>query len=264
MEPDEPEPEPARPDCELDQDGRIWVGPGVAARLRDCGLQEGSILSIPIVEQAAPRPSRKHRHRKEHRMEPQVTAPTSPVTETSDAATDATKDAVVAQVVDDGAKAHEVQEAPAASPIAGSDVTAVAGENPLLAFGLALLAVFAAGGAGWKLWTKKSEASAELAKLQAEQAHELAMKQLDLQAQAAVPATQPPPCQVKQAEVDAKLSALSSELSELRVRLEKSEKKAAAFGDNFDADEVKDNLTKLERTVRDMKAKMPKPSTPKK
>ena len=28
--------------------------------------------------------------------------------------------------------------------------------------------------------------------------------------------------------------------------------------------EVKDNLTKLERTVRDMKAKMPKPPTPKK
>lgn len=196
-------------------------------------------------------------------MEPQVTAPTSPVTETSDAATDAAKDAVVAQVVDDGVKAHEVQAA-APSPITGSDVTAIAGENPLLAFGLALLAVFAAGGAGWKLWTKKSEASAELAKLQAEQAHELAMKQLDLQAQAAVPATQPPPCQVKQAEVDAKLSALSNELSELRVRLEKSEKKAAAFGDNFDADEVKDNLTKLERTVRDMKAKMPKPSTTKK
>jgi hypothetical protein len=192
-------------------------------------------------------------------MEPQDIVPPSSATETSDP----TKDAVVAQVVDDGVKAHEVQAA-SPSPITGSDVTAVAGENPLLAFGLALLAVFAAGGAGWKLWTKKSEASAELAKLQAEQAHELAMKQLDLQAQAAVPATQPPPCQVKQAEVDAKLSTLSNELSELRVRLEKSEKKAAAFGDNFDADEVKDNLTKLERTVRDMKAKMPKATPAKK
>ena len=195
-------------------------------------------------------------------MEPQVTAPTSPVTEISDAAsTDVTKDAVVAQVVDDGVKAHEVQEAPAASPIAGSDVAAIAGSNPLLAFGLALLAVFATGGAGWKLWTKKTEAAAELAKLQAEQAHELAMKQLELQTTA--PTTQPPPCQVKQAEVDAKLSALSSELSELRVRLEKAEKKAASFGDNFDADEVKDNLSKLERTVRDMKSKMPKPTTKK-
>lgn len=124
-------------------------------------------------------------------------------------------------------------------------------ETILLVFGPFVLTLFAAGGVLWRLWMKK---------LQAEQAHELAMKQLDLQAQAAVPATQPPPCQVKQAEVDAKLSALSSELSELRVRLEKSEKKAAAFGDNFDADEVKDNLTKLERTVRDMKAKRPKPA----
>lgn len=256
MEPDDPE--PSWPVCELDADGRIWVGPGLTTCLHDCNLQEGFLFSIPIVEQAAPRPPRKHRHRKEHTMEPQAVAPTSPVTETSDTL----KDAVVAQVTDDGVKAHEVQTA-APPPITSSDVAVIAGENPLLAFGLALLAVFAAGGAGWKLWTKKSEASAELAKLQAEQAHELAMKHLDLQAQV-VPTTQPLPCQVKQAEVDAKLSALSNELSDLRARLEKSEKKAAAFGDNFDADEVKDNLTKLERTVRDMRAKMPKPSTLKK
>lgn len=187
-------------------------------------------------------------------MEPQATAPV--------VATETSKDAVVAQVVDDGVKAHEVQEAPVAPPVSSTDVMAVAGDNPLLAFGLALLAVFAGGGAGWKLWTKKTETAAELAKLQAEQAHELAMKQLEVQT--SVPTVQPPPCQVKQVEVEAKLSALSSEVAELRARLEKAEKKTAAFGDNFDADEVKDNLTKLERTVRDMKAKMPKTSPTKK
>lgn len=175
-------------------------------------------------------------------MEP---TPTPPVLEEV-SATQA-KDAVVAQVVDDAATSHEaVVEQPAAPPF---DPMAVAQENPMLAFALAALAVVG-GGAGFKLWTKMSE-----------QRHETRMKELELEAQkAGLNGTQPPPCQAKQIETDAKLASLSSELSELRVRLEKAEKKSAAFGDNFDADEVKNNLTKLERTVRDMKAKMPKPA----
>lgn len=117
-------------------------------------------------------------------------------------------------------------------------------ETILLVFGPFVLTLFAAGGVLWRLWMKK---------LQAEQAHELAMKQLDLQA---------PPYL---AEVDAKLLKLAEDLSALRGRLEKSEKaekaekKAAAFGDNFDAnanadaDEAPGNLSKLKRTIRDRK-----------
>lgn len=105
----------------------------------------------------------------------------------------------------------------------------------LPAFGLSVLAVVAVGGAWLHLSTKK---------LLAAQAHELAVKQLELQAAVA---------------------AALLELRELRGRVEKlekaekSEKKAAAFGDNFDAnanadaDEAQGNLSKLERTIRDRK-----------
>jgi type VI protein secretion system component VasK len=99
----------------------------------------------------------------------------------------------------------------------------------LLAFGLSILAVVAVGGAWLHLSTKK---------LLAAQAHEFSVLQ-------------------------AAVTEALLELRELRARLEKaekSEKKAAAFGDNFDAnanadaDEAQGNLSKLERTIRDRKA----------
>ena len=105
----------------------------------------------------------------------------------------------------------------------------------LPAFGLSVLAIVAVGGAWLHLSTKK---------LLAMQAHELAVKQLELQAAVA---------------------AALLELRELRARLEKlekaekAEKKAAAFGDNFDAnananaDEAQGNLSKLQRTILDRK-----------
>jgi hypothetical protein len=111
----------------------------------------------------------------------------------------------------------------------------------LPAFGLSILAVVAVGGVWLHLSTKK---------LLAMQAHELAVKQLELQAAVA-----------------AALLELR-ELRELRGRVEKlekaeksekSEKKAAAFGDNFDvsanahADEAQGNLSKLQRTILDRK-----------
>jgi hypothetical protein len=102
----------------------------------------------------------------------------------------------------------------------------------LPAFGLSILAVVAVGGAWLHLSTKK---------LLAAQAHELAVKHLELQAAVA---------------------AALLELRELRGRVEKlekaekSEKKAAAFGDNFDANadaSAGGNLSKLERTILDRK-----------
>ena len=104
--------------------------------------------------------------------------------------------------------AHESQPAP--SPVSGADITAVAHDSPLLAFGLALVALFAGGGAGWKWWSKRSEAASELARLQAEQAHELAMAQLGNGAQ-------PPPCAAKQAEVEARMAGVVADLASVQT-----------------------------------------------
>ena len=111
---------------------------------------------------------------------------------------------VVAQVSDDAALlpatphvvAHEGQpeKQPDASEL--GKLADSAGDNPLLALGLAAIAVLG-GGSAWKLWTKRSE-----------QSHELAMKRLELDAATMNGTAQPPPCQAKQAEVDAKLAAL--------------------------------------------------------
>lgn len=111
--------------------------------------------------------------------------------------------------------AHEAHIEAPASPVSGSDVVAVAGQSPLLAFGLALIALFAGGGAGWKWWSKRSEAASELARLQAEQSHELALKQLELSAGSAT--VQPPPCHAKQLEVEAKLSAIVSDVASVQT-----------------------------------------------
>jgi NAD(P)-dependent dehydrogenase (short-subunit alcohol dehydrogenase family) len=111
--------------------------------------------------------------------------------------------------------AHEVHAETPASPVSGSDVVAVAGQNPLLAFGLALVALFAGGGAGWKWWSKRSEAASELARLQAEQSHELALKQLELSTGSAT--VQPPPCHAKQLEVEAKLSAIVADVASVQT-----------------------------------------------
>ena len=246
----DPDPQPLV-DCGIEPWDRVWIGPESAERLRGCNIPVNAILSVPVLEEDR---VRKHKPRKARHKEKTV-EPTSQQ--------DPAADVAVSRVVDDAAP-QEAVPAPVVAhttvpdhtpelPVGGmADIVGSAGGGP---FGiLALIVLVVGGGAGWKFWSKLSE-----------QKHEQAMKRLEIEsAQFATSGAQPPPCQVKQAEVDAKLSALSSELSELRVRLEKSEKKAAAFGDNFDADEVKDNLSKLERTVREMKAKSARTATTKK
>ncbi len=113
-----------------------------------------------------------------------------------------------------------------------------AGDSPMLALGLAVLAVVG-GGSAWKLWTKRSE-----------QAHELAMKRLELDAATANGTAQPSPCQAKQAEVDAKLAAFEA-------RLGKVEKTSLALPDGFDADELTGRLSKVEGAIKRMGVKPP-------
>jgi uncharacterized protein HemX len=109
---------------------------------------------------------------------------------------------------------------------------AVAQANPMLALALAVLAVVG-GGAGFKLWTKMSE-----------QKHEQKLKEMELQSQAqGLGGAQPPPCQAKQAEMDAKLAALES-------RVAKAERTSLAMGDDFDPDDIQKRIIMLERTMK--------------
>ncbi len=238
MDPDEPE--PSRPDCELDQDGRIWIGPGAAERLRGCNIPEGAILSFGVAEPPAkPRRHHKARKRKEHKkMEPTETttsaAPSASSTIPAETTVQPTpeKEAVVEQVVDDGAKVETHAETVAEPVPAGFDPMAVAQANPMLAFGLAILAVVG-GGAGWKFWTKMSE-----------QKHEQKMKELELQAQAqGLNGAQPPPCAAKQVETEAKVAALEA-------RLGKMEKGSIGLPDDFDGEELLKRVAKVESALK--------------
>ena len=239
MEPDEPE--PSRPDCELDADGRIWVTLGAAERLRDCNIPEGAILSISYqAERPKPRRAKRKEH---HKMEPTTPEVTSAAPSASSTNTDAVilqtsveKDAVVAQVVDDAAvspgpaASHEAVVEQLAAP--AFDPMAVAQANPMLALALAVLAVVG-GGAGFKLWTKMSE-----------QKHEQKLKEMELQGQAqGLNGAQPPPCQAKQAETDAKLAALEG-------RVAKAERTSLAMGDDFDPEDIQKRLVLLERAMK--------------
>lgn len=159
-------------------------------------------------------------------MEPTTTTDTPVVV-----APDPHKDAIVAQVQDDATKveAAAVVDQPATPAF---DPMAVAQANPMLAFALAALAVVG-GGAGWKFWTKMSE-----------QKHEEKMKQLELQAQAqGLGGAQPPPCQAKQVEIDAKLAVLES-------RVSKAERTSIALGDDFDPEDIQKRITVLERAMK--------------
>jgi len=236
VEPDEPE--PSRPDCELDADGRIWVTLGAAERLRDCNIPEGAILSISYQAERRHPPKRAKR-KEHHKMEPTTTiaAPSASSTNTEAVVvqTAVEKDAVVAQVVDDIAKVEVPAETVAVVEQAVApafDPMAVAQANPMLAFALAALAVVG-GGAGFKLWTKMSE-----------QKHEQKLKEMELQGQAqGLNGAQPPPCQTKQAETDAKLAALEG-------RVAKAERTSLAMGDDFDPEDIQKRLVLLERAMK--------------
>lgn len=159
------------------------------------------------------------------------------------------EDHAVAQVQDDASLlpisaahaapvAHELQAEAQPSAEDLAKLAEGAGDNPMLALGLAVLAVVG-GGSAWKLWTKRSE-----------QAHELAMKRLELDAATMNGTAQPPPCQVKQAEVEAKIAALEA-------RIAKSEKLSVGLPDDFDADELVGRLSKVEAAIKRIGLKPP-------
>lgn len=116
-------------------------------------------------------------------------------------------------------------------------ITQQTGGDSTLAIVLALIAVI--GGAGMiKFYQKWSE-----------QKHEQAMKRLDIEAgQAGLNGAQPPPCQVKQAEIDAKLTSIES-------RLVKAERMAVSMPDDFDPEDLQKKVDRIEKTLKASKAK---------
>jgi len=108
------------------------------------------------------------------------------------------------------------------------------GDNPwapVLIVVLALVAVLG-GRQGWKYWGERSA-----------RAHELELRRLELASQ--VPTTQPPPCQARDAEHEARFAALEGRVNSL-------EKASASLPDwPEDAlEELEKRLKKLERKPR--------------
>lgn len=159
----------------------------------------------------------------------------------------------------DAPASHET--APAI-PVPAGEETSLAGavgaaaflkDNPWAPLVMVVLAALAVVGGrqGWKFWSERSA-----------QNHELEMKKLELQAQAQqAPTQQPPPCLIKQAETDAKLTALDARLGTLDARIDTVESRIkaleAAAEDNpfadFDPEDFKDmdkRLKKLEKATK--------------
>ena len=148
------------------------------------------------------------------------------------------KDAIVAQVTDDaGLVAHEAQ-APTPAEILK---VAQGADGGMVGVILAVIAV-AGGGAAWKFYSQHSKQKAEIAAKRDEQAHEIAMRRLDVEAQHAN--ASPPPCLAKHAEIEARIAACEAKVQNTSL----------ALPSGFDADEMSERIERLE------KASKPKPS----
>ena len=223
--------------CGLLEAGRLWVTGSSAEQLRRCDIPQGFVFSIPY-----------------HDQEPSIMDPTvppiqpaaqpAPVAAPAAPADQApSQDSTTAPAPQPSGITEAVVEQPIPQNISDdlTKVVGAAGGNSGLAVILALLAV-ASGAAGWKFWTKLSE-----------QKHEQKLKEMELEAQkAGLNGAQPPPCVVKQAEVDAKIAALEA-------RVGKSERASLALPDDFDPEEMDKRIRKLELASVKAKAKKASP-----
>lgn len=148
------------------------------------------------------------------------------------------KDVIVAQVTDDVELL--AQEAQAPTPAELLEV-AQGADGGMIGVVLALVAVLG-GGAAWRFYSQHSKQKAALAEKQAEQAHELAMRRLDVEAQAAT--ASPPPCLAAHAQLEARIAACEAKISSASLTLPAG----------FDADELSERIERLE------KANKPKPA----
>ena len=168
-------------------------------------------------------------------MEPTATEQTVPVMATPEATPAVDLTQIQSDVADIKAPVTNEHVGVTADDI--TKITQQTGSDSTLAIVLALIAVI--GGAGMiKFYQKWSE-----------QRHEQAMKRLDIEAsQAGLNGAQPPPCQVKQAEVEAKLTSIEA-------RLTKAERMTVSMPDDFDAEELQKKVDRIEKTLKASKAK---------
>ena len=245
--------------AKVDDDARLQAGG------KDCTFEKGAVILLSYDAPEDPAPTRK----KEVPVNPVMTQPVPaapvhhdaapvahvaapvalPIPASEETPAPAVHDAAPAASPTEEVQAHtEVPAAPSADDI--SKAAAAAGDNPLLAFGLAALVVLGGGGAMWKSIQKRGEAKAELDQKRAEQEHELKLKELELKSQGSGPdytTAQPPPCHTVTIKQEQAIASLRSELEELRGKVSKVEKKSMSFSSDFDADEIVERLEKAEK-----------------
>lgn len=148
------------------------------------------------------------------------------------------KDAIVARVTDDAlVMAHEAQAA-TPSPEEIVKIAQGAQDGGMVGVVLAVVAVLG-GGAAWKFYSQSSKQKAELANKQAEQAHELAMAELNAKMQQ--PTTSPPPCIAAHASLEARIAAVEAKASRMTL---------PDFPDDFDAELLIARVEKLEKAAK--------------
>jgi len=193
-------------DCGVEPGQRIWLTLSTADQLRGCHIPEGVIFSFSYNEDKV--------------MDPVA----------HDAPPSVNDEAEVPDAAEDAPPSESTEQADGSPDL--SQLQTLTGGNPALTVILALIVVVG-GGAGWKFWNKLSE-----------QKHEQRMREMELKAQkAGLGGAQPPPCQAKQAEVDAKLAETASRLAAL-------EKKAASLSADFDGEDIERQVKKLQKVVK--------------
>lgn len=202
-------------DCEIKPDGSVPEG---------CDLASGAVLTLHDGASSA--------HPEVHPMDTPAPTPTAPVESPTPAPVESPASAPVPAPAPVATTEHTEQASTPSADELGKLVNTSGGGTTGIV--LAVLAVVG-GGAAWKTYQRISE-----------QKHEQNMKKLELDAKmAGLGGAQPPPCAVKQTEVDAKLSAFDA-------RLAAAEKKSATLSADFDADDVERRIKKLEKAVKAM------------
>jgi hypothetical protein len=211
-------------DCGILPGMRLWIYHGIS--LDDCYIPVGAILSVPY-------------NQKEEPMDPTVSVPTSaPLVSEPVAPVDPV------EVVPGAPELSEHIEVPATPAVPSAEelgkVAQSAGDSSTGLL-LALLAVVGSAGA-FKFYTDWRK-----------QSHELAMKKLEIEAEATkapdYTAAQPPPCAAEKVAVEKRFASLTEAIEALSARVAKTEKAAASFG-GVDLDDHEDRLSKLEKTLK--------------
>jgi hypothetical protein len=214
-------------DCGILPGMRLWIYHGIS--LDDCYIPVGAILSVPY-------------NQKEEPMDPTVSVPTTaPLVSEPVAPVDPVE--ATAPATPAVTEHIEVPAAPAVPSAEELGKVAQSAGDSSTGLLLALLAVVGSAGA-FKFYTDWRK-----------QSHELAMKKLDVEAEAAsakapdYTAAQPPPCAAEKVAVEKRLAGLTEAVEALSARVAKTEKAAASFG-GADLDDYEDRLTKLEKTLK--------------